>query len=81
MSLVGPRPHPIDDYKRYGLAHLRRLDITPGITGLWQVTARQHPSFEKSVALDVKYIETWSLWMDLIILFKTVSAVISGSGA
>ena len=81
MSLVGPRPHPIDDYKKYSLEHLRRLDITPGITGLWQVTARRNPSFEKSVALDVEYIENWSMWMDVSILFKTVSAVVSGSGA
>ena len=72
MSLVGPRPHPMDDYNKYGLEHLRRLDVTPGITGLWQVTARRNPSFEKSVALDVEYIENWSMWMDLSILFRTV---------
>jgi exopolysaccharide biosynthesis polyprenyl glycosylphosphotransferase len=81
MSLVGPRPHPVDDYKQYGLAHLRRLDITPGITGLWQVTARRDPSFEKNVALDLEYIENWSLWMDFRILFRTVSAVVLGEGA
>ena len=81
MSLVGPRPHPVDDYNKYGLEHLRRLDVTPGITGLWQVTARRNPSFEKSVALDVEYIETWSMWLDVRILFKTFSAVVSGSGA
>jgi exopolysaccharide biosynthesis polyprenyl glycosylphosphotransferase len=81
MSLVGPRPHPIDDYRKYRLEHLRRLDITPGITGLWQVTARRHPSFEKSVALDLEYIEHWSMWMDFSILFRTVSAVVSGNGA
>jgi exopolysaccharide biosynthesis polyprenyl glycosylphosphotransferase len=80
MSLVGPRPHPIDDCKKYRLEHLRRLDITPGITGLWQVTARRSPSFEKSVALDIEYIEKWSMWMDFSILFKTVAAVISGNG-
>lgn len=81
MSLVGPRPHPVDDYKQYALEHLRRLDITPGITGLWQVTARQDPSFEKNMALDLEYIETWSLWMDFSILFKTLPAVVSGEGA
>jgi len=81
MSLVGPRPHPVDDYKQYALEHLRRLDITPGITGLWQVTARRDPSFEKSMALDVEYIENWSLWMDLSILFKTLPAVVLGEGA
>jgi len=81
MSLVGPRPHPIDDYNKYGLEHLRRLDVTPGITGLWQVTARRNPSFEKSVALDVEYIENWSMWMDIGILFRTFSVVVGGSGA
>ena len=81
MSLVGPRPHPVDDCSSYELEHLRRLDITPGITGLWQVTARRNPCFEKSVALDIEYIEHWSLWKDFIILFRTFSAVASGNGA
>ena len=81
MSLVGPRPHPLDDYSRYELEHLRRLDVMPGITGLWQVTARRDPSFRRNMALDLEYIETWSLWMDFRILFRTFSAVVSGSGA
>jgi exopolysaccharide biosynthesis polyprenyl glycosylphosphotransferase len=80
MSLVGPRPHPLDDVSRYELAHLRRLDVTPGITGLWQVTARQDPSFVTALALDLKYIEEWSVWLDLRILFKTFSAVLTGTG-
>ena len=81
MSLVGPRPHPLDDYQRYELRHLRRLDVTPGITGLWQVTARRDPSFHTNVALDLEYIENWSLWMDLRILAKTFSVVLAGTGA
>lgn len=81
MSLVGPRPHPLDDYQRYRLEHLRRLDVTPGITGLWQVTARRDPSFHTNMALDLEYIERWSLSRDLKIIFKTFSAVLSGSGA
>ena len=81
MSLVGPRPHPVDDCNKYELEHLRRLDITPGMTGLWQVTARRNPCFEKSVALDIEYIEHWSLWKDLIILFRTCFAVAAGDGA
>jgi lipopolysaccharide/colanic/teichoic acid biosynthesis glycosyltransferase len=81
MSLVGPRPHPVDDYARYRLEHLRRLDMTPGITGLWQVTARQSSSFQTNLALDLEYIERWSLWMDLRILLKTVSVVFQGTGA
>jgi len=81
MSLVGPRPHTLDDFKRYRLDHLRRLDVTPGITGLWQVTARRDPSFQRNMALDVEYIENWDFWMDLRILCRTVRAVLSGSGA
>src|SRR2546426_292703 len=80
MSLVGPRPHTLDDFQRYHLDHLRRLDVTPGITGLWQVTARQDPSFQRNMALDVEYIEKWDFWMDLRILCRTVPAVLSGSG-
>jgi len=81
MSLVGPRPHPLDDYQKYELEHLRRLDVTPGLTGLWQVTARRDSSFEKNVVLDLDYIENWSVWFDLKILFKTLSVVVAGSGA
>ena len=80
MSLVGPRPHPVDDVSQYELQHLRRLDFVPGITGLWQVTARRDPSFERNVALDVEYIKNWNLWLDVRILCKTVSAVFEGSG-
>ena len=81
MSLVGPRPHPVDDVNRYGLQHLPRLDFIPGMTGLWQVTARKDPSFERNVALDIEYIKRWSLLLDFQILCKTVSAVLQGSGA
>ncbi|HEY4661325.1 MAG TPA: sugar transferase, partial [Terriglobales bacterium] len=80
MSLVGPRPHPVDDVSQYELQHLQRLDFVPGITGLWQVTARRDPSFERNVALDVEYIKNWNLWLDVRILCKTVSAVFEGSG-
>jgi exopolysaccharide biosynthesis polyprenyl glycosylphosphotransferase len=81
MSLVGPRPHTVDDFADYGVEHLARLDVTPGITGLWQVTARRDPSFEKAVELDREYIEAWSLTRDVQILFKTVLAVFRGDGA
>jgi exopolysaccharide biosynthesis polyprenyl glycosylphosphotransferase len=80
MSLVGPRPHPLDDFQRYALDHLRRLNVTPGMTGLWQVTARNDPSFRRNLELDLEYIEHWSLWLDLRILCKTFSAVLQGSG-
>jgi lipopolysaccharide/colanic/teichoic acid biosynthesis glycosyltransferase len=80
MSLVGPRPHPVDDFERYTLAHRRRLDVTPGVTGPWQVSSRQDPSFEKSMKLDLEYIESWDAWLDIKILAKTISAVLKGSG-
>jgi exopolysaccharide biosynthesis polyprenyl glycosylphosphotransferase len=80
MSLVGPRPHPVDDYERYTLEHLRRLDVKPGITGLWQVTARRDPSFETNMALDLEYIENWSLWLDANILLKTLPEVLRAAG-
>ncbi len=80
MSLVGPRPHPLDDVAAYEIEHLGRLDVTPGITGLWQVTARRDPSFQRGMALDREYIRTWSLRSDMRILLKTVLAVVRGSG-
>ncbi len=80
VSLVGPRPHPLDDYARYALEHRRRLEVKPGITGLWQITARRDPSFEKNVALDTEYIEKWNLWLDVKILWKTLAVVVSGTG-
>jgi lipopolysaccharide/colanic/teichoic acid biosynthesis glycosyltransferase len=81
MSLVGPRPHPIDDYQQYSLDHLRRLDVKPGLTGLWQVTARQDPSFETSMMLDLQYMEDWNLMLDLKIIGKTCLIVLNGNGA
>lgn len=72
MSLVGPRPHPVEDVGRYQVHDYRRLDMKPGITGLWQVTARSNPSFELAMHLDLTYIENWTLLLDLRILFLTV---------
>ena len=80
MSMVGPRPHPLDDVSAYAIEHLPRLDVVPGITGLWQVTARQDPSFQTGMKLDIEYIHRWSLRMDLSILLKTAGAVLRGSG-
>jgi exopolysaccharide biosynthesis polyprenyl glycosylphosphotransferase len=80
MSLVGPRPHPLDDVAGYDIEHLARLDVTPGITGLWQVTARRDPSFQRGMELDREYIRTWTLGADMRILLKTVLAVARGSG-
>jgi len=80
MSLVGPRPHPLDDIAGYEIEHLARLDVTPGITGLWQVTARRDPSFRRGMDLDREYIRSWSLGLDVRILMKTFLAVAQGSG-
>lgn len=80
MSLVGPRPHPLDDHALYAPEHLQRLTVTPGLTGLWQITARNDPSFERGMALDREYIEKQSLRMDLWILFRTVREVALGNG-
>ena len=80
MSLVGPLPHPVDDFERYDIEHLRRLDVKPGLTGLWQVTARRDPSFDTNMALDLEYIENWSLWLDLKIALKTFPAVLRAEG-
>ena len=60
--------------------HLRRLDVKPGLTGLWQVTARRDPSFDTNMALDLEYIENWSLWLDLKIALKTFPAVLRAEG-
>lgn len=80
MSLVGPRPHPLDDFSAYAIEHLPRLDVIPGMTGLWQVTARRDPSFQAGMNLDIEYIHRWSLGMDLRILLKTAGAVLRGGG-
>jgi exopolysaccharide biosynthesis polyprenyl glycosylphosphotransferase len=80
MSLVGPRPHPLDDFSAYAIEHFSRLDVTPGITGLWQVTGRKDPSFQNGVDLDLEYIRRWSLGLDLRILLKTASEIWRGSG-
>jgi exopolysaccharide biosynthesis polyprenyl glycosylphosphotransferase len=81
MSLVGPRPHPIDEVDHYELHQFRRLDVKPGITGLWQITARRSPSFELGMHLDLTYIENWSLRLDLRILAGTVRVLFAPEGA
>ncbi len=81
MSLVGPRPHPMPDFAGYETEHLRRLNVTPGLTGLWQITARSDPSFERNMQLDLEYMEHWSLWLDLKILLKTVPVLFRGTGS
>lgn len=80
MSLVGPRPSIRSEVSRYQTDHLQRLDVVPGMTGLWQVTGRRDPSFENYVNLDRQYIRDWSIWLDLKILARTLDAVVRGTG-
>ncbi len=82
MSLVGPRPLPTRDVDKFHKKHFIRQEVLPGITGLWQVSGRSDiENFEEGVKLDMQYIENWSLWLDLKILFSTVRVVVQKSGA
>jgi lipopolysaccharide/colanic/teichoic acid biosynthesis glycosyltransferase len=81
MSLVGPRMIAPEEAGRYGKSLSRRLSVRPGITGLWQVSGRQDVNYDTRVALDLQYIDRWSLWLDLVILLKTIPAVLSMRGA
>ncbi|MCU0770674.1 MAG: sugar transferase [Verrucomicrobia bacterium] len=83
MSLVGPRPLPVDEVARFDdVAHRRRLSVRPGLTCLWQVSGRSDvKDFAEWVRLDLQYIDNWSLWLDFNILLRTIPAVLSGSGA
>ena len=82
MSLVGPRPLPVRDYEGFNQDwQRRRFSVRPGITCLWQINGRSSIPFDKWVQLDLQYIDTWSLWLDLEILVRTIPAILKGSGA
>ena len=82
MSLVGPRPPVPYEFEVYDIWHRRRvLEVKPGVTGLWQVSGRNRMLFDEMVRLDLRYCQTWSLWLDLKILFATPRAVFNGDGA
>ena len=83
MSLVGPRPLPVDEVARFDdLAHRRRLSVKPGLTCLWQVSGRNNVrDFGDWVRLDLEYIDNWSLWLDFKILARTIPVVLVGTGA
>jgi lipopolysaccharide/colanic/teichoic acid biosynthesis glycosyltransferase len=81
MSLVGPRPPLAEEVTRYEDWQFDRLEVPPGITGLWQVSGRSELSFDECVRLDLFYIENWSLTYDLFILAKTLPALLSRRGA
>ena len=82
MSLVGTRPPTVDEYVKYESHHKHRLSMKPGITGLWQVSGRSEiEDFEDVIKLDVEYIDNWTVWLDIKILFKTVKTVLFRVGA
>src|SRR4051812_25895255 len=81
MSLVGPRPPLSREVALYAADDTRRMLVKPGLTGLWQVSGRSDLSWEESVRLDLRYVDNWSMTLDLLILWKTARAVIRGSGA
>ncbi len=82
MSLVGTRPPTVDEFERYEAKHRCRLSMTPGLTGLWQVSGRSDiKDFDEVVKLDMEYIDNWSIWKDIKILFLTIKVVISGKGS
>jgi len=80
MSIVGPRPPRVFEYEHYGDRQRHRLDVRPGITGLYQVTARARASFDEVVALDFEYIRRRSLWLDLQIMARTIPVMVFGRG-
>ena len=82
MSLIGPRPLPTRDVAHFSERHFIRQEVLPGITGWWQVSGRSDIiDFDQVMRLDLHYIENWSLWLDLNILFKTVAVVLRKQGA
>jgi len=81
MSLVGPRPPLPEEVAAYPSDMRRRLAVSPGMTGLWQVSGRSDLSWEETVRLDLRYVENWSFSLDLVILLRTLSAVCRSSGA
>jgi lipopolysaccharide/colanic/teichoic acid biosynthesis glycosyltransferase len=80
MSLVGPRPPLPAEVAEYDVWHRRRLSMKPGMTGLWQVEARNDPEFERLVEHDLSYIDGWTIWLDFKILARTLPALLSNGG-
>ena len=81
MSLIGPRIIAPDEINKYGQYGQTLMMVMPGLTGLWQVSGRSNTTYDERVALDMQYITTWSLWLDIKILFRTIPAVMKGDGA
>jgi lipopolysaccharide/colanic/teichoic acid biosynthesis glycosyltransferase len=81
MSLVGPRPPLVNEYERFTPYQRQKMSVLPGLTCLWQISGRNQISdYDDWVRLDLEYIRTWSPWLDLKILFKTIGEVVGGSG-
>jgi lipopolysaccharide/colanic/teichoic acid biosynthesis glycosyltransferase len=80
MSLVGPRPPLPSEVAGYDIWHRRRLSMKPGMTGLWQIRARREADFDRWVETDLEYIDTWSFWLDLKIMLRTIPAVLGREG-
>jgi lipopolysaccharide/colanic/teichoic acid biosynthesis glycosyltransferase len=81
MSLVGPRPPLPEEYAAYGPRERRRMAVTPGITGAWQIGGRSDIDYRTAIELDLEYIDRWTLRSDLVVLVRTIPAVVSGRGA
>jgi exopolysaccharide biosynthesis polyprenyl glycosylphosphotransferase len=81
MSLVGPRPPLVREVEMYEKWQLKRVDVVPGMTGLWQISGRSDTTFEEMVKLDLEYISNWSIWLDIKILLATPIVVLKGKGA
>jgi lipopolysaccharide/colanic/teichoic acid biosynthesis glycosyltransferase len=81
MSLVGPRPITKEEIKKYGEDFIRIFSAKPGMTGLWQVSGRSDTDYHDRVAYDTYYLQSWSIWLDLWVLYKTFGVVIKGKGA
>jgi lipopolysaccharide/colanic/teichoic acid biosynthesis glycosyltransferase len=81
MSLVGPRPVVDEEVEKYGEDYNRIFSVKPGLTGLWQVSGRSDTDYADRVAFDTYYLQSWSVWLDLWILYKTFGVVIRGKGA
>jgi lipopolysaccharide/colanic/teichoic acid biosynthesis glycosyltransferase len=81
MSLVGPRPIVNAEVEKYEKHFSMYVKATPGMTGLWQVSGRNHTTYQERVALDAYYVHNWSVWMDIHLLAKTVAVVLTGHGA
>ena len=81
MSLVGPRPALLSEVERYTSRDMRRVEVVPGMTGLWQVSGRSSLTFDEMVRLDLFYIENWSVGLDITLIFRTIPAVLFARGA